>query len=79
MPEIIIRITVPEGVTPTVDFADQAPHPAVAGGSSAPAPSCPDHGPMNFKRGNRKSDGKPYAGYFCDVEDCNTKPVWAKA
>ena len=77
--EIVIKIQVPDGVaTPVVEYVDSSepPHPASAG--AAPAPSCPDHGPMHFKRGTNKA-GKEYAGYFCNEMGCETKPVWAKA
>lgn len=76
--EIIIRIQVPDGVAvPDVDYRDggnEPPHPAAQAGS---APSCPAHGPMNFKQGTNKA-GKPYAGHFCFAEGCETPPVWSK-
>ena len=73
--EIIIRITVPEGITPVVDYSTGA-QPAAAGGTSSPsAPQCPVHGPMFHKTGTSKN-GKPWAGFFCTVDGCSTKPVW---
>ena len=77
--EIVIRISVPEGVaTPVVDYTEsEPPHPASAAPQAAAKPSCPDHGPMLFKKGTSKA-GNAYAGYFCEEEGCNTAPVWTK-
>jgi hypothetical protein len=34
--------------------------------------------PMVHKTGNRKSDGKPYSGFFCANNNDACKPVWDK-
>lgn len=54
------------GGAPTV--APQAP-------TGNAAPRCASHGPMIYKSGTNKS-GKPYSGFFCTVQGCETTPVW---
>lgn len=80
--EIVIRIQVPDGVpTPIIDYQNEPPHPAATTHAHAPStgdPTCPQHGPMEFKKGTSKA-GNPYAGYFCGAEGCNTAPVWVKS
>lgn len=72
--EIVIRISVPEGMTPVVDY-QQGPKVAPQAPTGNAAPSCPIHGPMVHKSGTNKS-GKPYSGFFCTVQGCETTPVW---
>lgn len=82
MKTITITIIVPEGVSVGVsetvgpsNSPDEPPFPTEA--PSSGKPSCPSHGPMFFKEGTNKS-GKPYAGWFCSTEGCETKPIWSK-
>lgn len=39
-----------------------------------PAPSC-QHGPMNFRSGTSKKNGKAWSGWFCGQNQCPTQ--WA--
>ena len=78
MSEIVIRISLPEGVKAVVDYQDEPPPPwekAATAPQSHAAPSCPVHGQMLHKSGTNKS-GKPYSGHFCTVAGCETTPVW---
>ena len=75
MSEIVIRISLPEGVTPVVDYQDEPPPPwekAATAPQSHAAPSCPVHGPMTHKSGVSKA-GNAYSGWFCAVDGCDKK------
>jgi len=41
-------------------------------------PECACNEPMKHKSGTRKSDGKPYSGFFCVNNSDNCKPLWDK-
>jgi hypothetical protein len=41
-------------------------------------PLCDCGVPMKHKTGNRKSDGKPYSGFFCANNSDTCKPLWDK-
>jgi hypothetical protein len=41
-------------------------------------PECACGVPMKHKSGTRKSDGKPYSGFFCANNSDNCKPLWDK-
>jgi hypothetical protein len=41
-------------------------------------PECACSVPMKHKSGTRKSDGKPYSGFFCANNSDNCKPLWDK-
>jgi hypothetical protein len=73
--EIVIRITVPDGLVPVVDYSSSSDRPAAPPSSGAAVPSCPQHGPMTHKAGTNKA-GKPYSGFFCFADGCETTPVW---
>ena len=70
MPEIVIRIQIPDNSTVATEQPSSSAAPVAAGS----APSCP-HGPMYHKSGTNKS-GKPYSGYFCKDDECT--PIWDK-
>lgn len=89
MREIVIRIQVPDGVTPVVDYTEQEPPhmaemPPVTSApvqTTTPLPQCPQHGAMTFHPSKTKPDGKQVsARYSCDVKTndvyCPTRPVW---
>jgi hypothetical protein len=77
--QIVITLTLPEGVVADVDYRTVATGGGVVMAPQAPqsnaAPSCPAHGPMTHKAGTNKA-GKPYSGFFCFADGCETTPVW---
>lgn len=90
--KITLTIDIPDGVVPSVDYADDAPpepphlmappppqydSDVIVHPVATPAPGCPQHGAMTrFPAGTNKA-GKPYnASWRCPVKDCPTKPIW---
>ena len=78
MSEIIIRITVPEGVTVAVEGARTVPAPLRLGEASTDR--CPEHH-LPWKHvpaGVSKKTGKPYNAFWaCPEMGCNLRPALA--
>ena len=66
------------GATPMQDVNKAAPPPQAAPAAPQGGNQCP-HGTRVFKSGSNKQSGKPWAAWFCPVDDKACKPEWTSS